>query len=67
MMRLVEIARLTTSSRAAADAIATTARQLEGVDVEVRDVGGAWLVVVVEGLRVDVGGERLTTPRSEAA
>lgn len=48
MSRLHELARCRVDTRAAADAIATTARALAPtIDVEVREAGpGSWLVIV---------------------
>ena len=45
MTKLVEIARLRTPCFASADAVRVTARAL-GCDVEVREAGGTWLVIV---------------------
>jgi hypothetical protein len=48
--RLHEIARCRVDDRAAADAIATTVREIGGMDVEVRPIGEAGFLVIVEGL-----------------
>ncbi len=64
--RLVEVARCRVDTRAAADAIATTAREC-GCDVEVRGYPGGFLVIV-ESLEQSIAlGERLQLVGRRAA